>query len=406
MLTIVSKDTVMPILENILFTNNKMIVTNLEQWAEIPFEHNQTFVVTALYLKRIVDSLSPEDDINFSYNEETFEVKVLINDEPCYSIASDNPTDFPKMPSFNADQESYVFSFADDTRNVINEVLNFVSGDALRPAMNCVYISDQTAVATDGHRLAFRSISHVDFPAKQIKSHKNEEGVSWTLEPIEGMLITAKTFNIANKTKLDYQVSIAFVGEPQIHAESKLEHFTFPFYAKFQNKHFTMYSRCCDERFPDYKNVIPQLDKCNHFEVTVNTADLLKIIKQALVTANKTTHQLRFEMASIKANLLRVKSDDLDFGMSFSKEIVAKLTEHHIVKHIDVFNKETNQMESQPLAMLHLFDAIGMNGKLLLEILKWINPGNTVSFSMTVPNRAIMINYNTLLMPVMLNNYA
>lgn len=400
LLTIVTKDPVVPILESILFTDNKMIVSRLTEWAMIDFPHDQTFCVNALYLKRIVDSLSADEDINFISNPETFNVQVLINGEPCYNVLGDNPKDYPKLPSFNEDHTYFLFSFQDDTKETINEVLNFVSNDDLRPSMKCVFIDDQTAVGTDGHRMCTRSISHLALPKTKLKGEDEKA----TLEPIEGVLIPGNAFRILNKTKLNFDVSVVFVGEPLVHEKSGLQHFQDPYYVKFVNKHFTLYSRAYDERYPQYKNVIPQLEKINHFEIEMKTVDLIKIIKQAMVTANKVTNRIVFNMKSVQFNLVSIQSEDLDFGVEFKKDIVVRFRPVHNVKETLVINTE-NKQELIPLEMPTLFDAFALNGKFLLEILKWINPGDTIVFSVEAPNRAIIINGNNLLMPVMISAY-
>lgn len=389
-----------PILESILFAENKMIVSRLTEWATIDFPHHQTFCVNALYLKRIVDSLSPDEDINFISNPETFNVQVLINGEPCYNVLGDNPKDYPKLPAFNEEHTYFLLSFEGDTKETINEVLNFVSNDDLRPAMKCVFINDQTAVGTDGHRMCTRAVSHLNLPKTKLKG-EDENAI---LEPIEGVLIPGNAFRILNKTKLNFDVSVVFVGEPLIHEKSGLQYFQNPYYVKFENKHFTLYSRACDERYPQYKSVVPQLDKINHYEIEVKTVDLIKIIKQAMVTANKATNRIVFGMKSAQHGLVSIQSEDLDFGVEFKKDMVARVIPIHNVKEKLVINTE-NKEELIPLEMPTLFDAFALNGKYLLDILKWINPGDIVVFAVEAPNRAIIINGNNLLMPVMISVY-
>jgi DNA polymerase-3 subunit beta len=135
-------------------------------------------------------------------------------------------------------------------------------------------------------------------------------------------------------------------------------------------------SRIIDERYPDYKQVIP----LNKNSTTVNKKELLTQIDKAMLFASKTTKQVAFLASGQELGIL---AEDMDLGHEYNSSIKAV----------------NNGYESE-----HRF---GVNGKYLTEIVKEMET-ETVTMLTSDPNRAITFkegNEMYLIMPVMLNSY-
>lgn len=142
------------------------------------------------------------------------------------------------------------------------------------------------------------------------------------------------------------------------------------------NESIRIKSRIIDERYPDYKNVIPN----NHNSTKVNKKELLANIDKAKIFANKTTNQVKF---TVSGQTLGISAEDLDYSNEFNTTM----------------NAVNIGYESK-----HNF---GVNAKYLVEIVKEMEDINVTMLTST-PNRAITFkseNELYLIMPVMLNTY-
>ncbi len=153
-----------------------------------------------------------------------------------------------------------------------------------------------------------------------------------------------------------------------------------------QNAHFqigeqTLICRLIDEKYPDYRAVIPTE---NPNKLTIERSEFLMAVKRVAITSNKTTHQIRIKLAGSD---LTISAEDIDF----ENESQEKLT----------CNYEGEDME------------IGFNSKYLLEMINNID-ASTIVLEMSQPNRAGVIlpleqepdeDVLMLIMPMMLNNY-
>lgn len=124
-----------------------------------------------------------------------------------------------------------------------------------------------------------------------------------------------------------------------------------------------------DGKYPNYKAVIP---KENPTQVKFNREELLDKLKQLIGVSNGTTKQI-----ALHIDLGKLFAGDLDFEQQL--ELDANFIEH--------------QGETF---------SIGFNGSFMIDILKTITD-DVVTFSMSAPNRAIVVNDNYLIMPVHLN---
>lgn len=136
----------------------------------------------------------------------------------------------------------------------------------------------------------------------------------------------------------------------------------------FYGEDHKIIARAIDAKFPNWTTVIP-----DSYEVkaTVDKRELKNLIDLGLLAVNKVTNQMTM---TINGNC-ELSAEDIDLNSSFNSSTPAKC-EGNIV--------------------------IGFNGKLMQQCLEDIKT-EKVSFKMSTPSRAIIMNNEILLMPVMLN---
>lgn len=132
--------------------------------------------------------------------------------------------------------------------------------------------------------------------------------------------------------------------------------------------------RAIDGRYPNWDAVVP---KKSSTTMTIKNADikaLLEEIDMCSLAANQETHQVAFD---ITKNGVTASSEDVDFGRSYSTVLKAKRRGKDL--------------------------KIGFNANFLKTLINDVVSDADIVFEMTEPNRAVVINNEALLMPVMLN---
>lgn len=138
-------------------------------------------------------------------------------------------------------------------------------------------------------------------------------------------------------------------------------------HVKLTNNGEQIVSRIVDGKYVDYNAVIPtQFNSA----LRINREELIDSIKSALIVTNQTTYEVRFEFVEQE---LFIRSVDLDFESSF---------EQKIEKAVDGD-----------------FISFSLNGNFLLEICA--NKREFVDFKIVSPNKALILNGDSLIMPVM-----
>ena len=136
-----------------------------------------------------------------------------------------------------------------------------------------------------------------------------------------------------------------------------------------------VYSKIIEGKFPDYEAVLPTKDYSHFFEV--DRKGLLESLGCALITTNSASKQVRIKLT----DNITISSEDVDFENEFEEIIEVK-----DCKHTQKENSIT----------------FGVNIMFLEMILKDIE-NDTVRFELTEPTRAIKVDDNYIVMPVMLN---
>ena len=337
---IVSKP-VLPILENFLFDIKggelTISATDLEtsMSTKLAVEAKED-VKVAIPSRLTMDILRQLADqpLTFTVNEENYSVEMSTSSGR-YKLAGQDAADFPQMPEVQSEN-----SF-DVTSNVLSRAINktiFATGtDELRPNLLGVNVemgpNGTNFVATDANRL-------VKYTRSNITSLKS------TLSNDESVV------------RVDYGSTNVFFSFGEI----------------------KLICRLIDERYPDYKNVIP---KDNNNELTLNRLDLLNSVKRISIFSNRATHQIRLKVAGSELN---ISAEDLELSNEAQERLDCEYT--------------GADME------------IGFNSRYLVDLLSFMD-GDSVKFLLDTPNKAGLLvptqneedeEILMLIMPMMISN--
>lgn len=353
---VVSKP-IIPILENFLFDikNGELAIssTDLEtsMTTSIKVEANEDIKI-AIPSKLTLDTLKnlPEQPLTFTIINETSGVEINTGSGR-YKLSGQNGDDFPKIPVVESDKSFTIPS--NILLKAISKTVFATSNDELRLNLTGVYVQlfkdEILFVATDANRL-------VRYKRADIKPGVEETFII----PKKALnLLKSSLPNDETPVKVDFNKSNAF----------------------FNFGGVSLTCRLIDERYPDYKAVIPTE---NPNRLTIPRLEFLNAIKRISIYANKTTHQIRLKLAGSELN---VSAEDFDFANEAQERLACQY--------------DGEDME------------IGFNSKYLVDMLNVLDT-EEVRLEMSQPNRAGLLlpsgnekNEDTLMliMPMMLNNY-
>ena len=351
--TIVSKP-VIPILDHFLFDikDGRLTITgtDLETSMSTSLDvQSDEDVRIAVPSKMCLDTLKalPNQPVTFTVQEDknTIELK---SEFGRYKLIGQNADDFPKIPEPTAENS---FNMAAGVLSSSIAQTIFASGnDELRLSLTGVYVQlfadNAVFVATDANRLV------------KVERSDVKPGVeSNFILPKKALnLLKANLPQDDSECKVDFNDSNAF--------------FTFG--------DVSLICRLIDERYPDYKAVIPTE---NPNKLTLNRQDFLNSVKRISIFGNKTTNQINIK---ITGSELTMSAEDIDL----SNEAVERLG----------CDYSGEDME------------IGFNSKLLIEMLQNISTPDII-IELSTPNRAGIILPSTniddeqllmLIMPMMI----
>lgn len=223
-------------------------------------------------------------------------------------------------------------------RSALEKLTPFLSTDELIPAMNGFCFNKDHVTATDG--LTLRYIQNPGLKFKGMDDIILRNIIPYLPKPSKILSFGDAYFDISEDKKI---IKIEF------------------------NDHI-IYSKLIDEKYPDYKAVIP-----NEFntEFTIENKALKQVTDQALIFANKTTNQVKINVNG----KLDFSAEDFDFSNEFNRSI-------------DYIEKSGDDI------------VFGVNGKLLVKCLKYLD--DKVKVELVDPVKPIILNSEVLLMPVMI----
>jgi len=304
----------LPILSSVLFTARKekleMRTTDLEitlvTTAQGSVESEGGVAIPHRTLMDITNAL-PETDVTIESNDEH---RVVIQTSfGNYDISGAPPEDFPTMPEVDNKKEIGIASSV--LKRLVEKTSFALSSDDLKPALMGalfeVLENSISVVATDGHRLSVCSRS--DFSSRGY----------------EGRVIVPKKFLNLLLPYLDGQgETVLWVGD---------NHLTISFSG------ITAFSRVIDERYPDYKTVLP---KDNSKVLTADREEMLASVRRVSIFSNRATRQVELrlsngeavvttedpESASSAQEKFQVQYEDEDLTVGFNANYLVDILTH------------------------------------------------------------------------------
>lgn len=314
----VSSKNPMPILSGILVkTVNGQLVftaTDLEMGIEcsvpVAVQEDGGVVLPARYFGEIVRKL-PDVKISLDVNKENSNTLIRYGQSE-FNLLGLSPEDFPILPAIDSDSTLVIKQ--DIFKNMIKQVGFATAADDNRPIFTGILMEiendDIRLVATDTHRLAFRS-------------GKTESG---SIQLEKSVIIPGKTLNELNKIMNgdSEELKIAF-GENQL---------------VFEMPGIRLVSRLIEGQFPNYKQVIPQGCKT---KIKIKTRELLDAAERASLLAKE------------GANVIRLNVSEGNMVISSNSPEIGKIEEQLAV-----------EMEGEETQ-------IAFNSKYLIDVLKVID---------------------------------
>ncbi len=318
---------VLPILDCFLISNNQLIASDLETYYFAPIEFDGEFVIPIKKLKSILPKFPKEAEILLTGNSGKSQIHVDGNKK--FEFTVESAKEYPKPPT--AETLNGRLDEA-DIINIRNARKN-ASGDLLRLAMTGIFIGPEI-VATNGHVLTWKKTSGV----------------------VNDPFIMPKTpvLLLENSRHVIYRDADCIWIKLQ--PENAEDFFIF---------------KTINEKYPDYKSVIPE-DVGYNFKISPKL--LLNNLDLADLAANVNTHQAIF---SFDENNLFIRSEDVNFGNSFTDSIPVKYSK------IPPFE-------------------IGFNIRLMQGLLKEKIKNESIEIKLAAPNKSLVIDDEALLMPMLL----
>ena len=353
---IINSTNTLPILDNFLFEVNKnnLIITasDLETtFSSIINVDSELDSMVALPARLLLDTLKtfPEQPLTFLKTEKNT-VEISANNGK-YAIAYAGGEEFPKAPQVNDSKTIQIKS--NTLHTAINSTLFASGNDDLRPVMSGVFFQFSsealTFVATDAHKL-------VKYSRTDIKAEETAEFIM-PKKPLQ--LLKVILHGSENDVSIEYNDTNA----------------------QFRFGDSTLTCRLIDGKYPNYEAVIP---KENPNQMQINRVNFLNSVKRVSIFSNKTTYQIRLNIAG---TALQISAEDFDYSNSAEERIDCEYQGEDI--------------------------KIGFNSRFLIEMLNGLDCNN-VKLSMSLPNRAGLLtpldnteegeSITMLVMPVMLNS--
>lgn len=308
-LPVINKNSVMPILQGVLFEFNKKKLTvngsNLETSVSCSLDcecnHEFSFVI------EMSDILKISSDLSEPFKLELKENHVLIStDSSKWKLPLlDDGTNFPKRPvkevTFSLDVEGSFF-FA------LNNANQCRSKEEIKVNMNSACI---------------------DFKKDKI-----------VVVGIDGLIAYKQDFDIKVGKTFEALVPNVFVSLTKSFQEATLS--IYEDFIQVSHKNIIVSSKLIDSKFVKYEMVIP---KEINYNLTVNTSDIRKALQLSGVTSNSITKDCLIKFSESEITLI---SSDIDTGKESEQRISVK-------NSVEI--KEVRINAGQMLQLINFFDS-------------------------------------------------
>lgn len=318
---VISKNAVVPILENALVKDGFISFSDLETTLTIKLDLGINTVLPLQSIVSLLEALDDEDNISLSAVNKSLSIKVNGEEIATWEDLYD-ASDFPKTPTLDGKE----FLLTSSEVSGLKKLIPFASYDLLRPAMTGIHVSNGEMIATDGHRLVIRNCNVQE----------------------ESMILRRKLIENVLEEK-DYT---CIWNHPNLRLTSGDE---------------TITTRLIDERFPDYEYVFPS-DWTS--KVTINREEFLKTNKLACILSNTSFYKSILKLGD--SNTLSCKDSDFGrkFHMSFQATVENKGEDpcEYIAYNTKFMDQILEYLDSEEieLRLLKSNSAIVINDKCLL----------------------------------------
>ncbi len=287
-----------------------------------------TFAIPAKQLLDILKEI-PEQPLTIEYNPTTLQIEISYQNGH-FSLQAEPGDEFPIMKKNDGESAKITINATTLSRGFASAIIA-ASNDEARKVMNGIFIDitpeDLSIVASDGHKLV----------CYKILCDTHNTTTSFILPRKPATLLRS----IIDKLSGDITLCTYEDGNAVIEAES-----------------FNMTCRLLQEKYPNYKNVIPQ----NNTNVaTVDKQSLQSAVRRVLVASDKATSLCKFTFEPGKVTLI---AENKNYSQSAEEKIVC-------------------QYEGTPLR-------IGFRGDYLLELLSTIQSQDVI-LRLSDPSRAGLV---------------
>jgi len=277
---IINRKSTLPILGHICILDGYIIATDLETTVRTRIDTDSNYTIPLTLIKTILKARPKKLEV-----ELLEEGKVTIHyDNRRITFESLDTDEFPTLPT---KRFRTVGQWPKEVIRKLYEQLTFASNDELKPALTGVYLHQNkvlTSCATDGHVL--RWIKNAD-PERVSKLKNNFNGI-----------IPRKSLQILSRIAKG-NVNVA---ASKTHLRLKL------------NKDTELFARLIDEKYPDYKSVIPGKFSGS---ARLNTKALQSLITDALPFVNRETKLGAF---TVNGNMA-VAAEDAERNIHWDSEL-------------------------------------------------------------------------------------
>lgn len=343
--TIVSSDSVLPILESVLFKRGCVIATNLDICCSIPFPYQGDDCVVELRILNKIFSNFKDGNFYFTRDIENFIINNT-NGEKIKIRLIEKANDYPQTnPQLTAqknvinEKTPFTIAFNDNYIKSIIKAMPFASSDDLRPVMCGIYCLRDSLIATDAHCLIIEKIAD-----GQASSPQGE--FAFILPRSTFAFIKSKPANfvlwksVKDEFVIEYQDGTCFA---------------------FKND---------DSKYLDYNAVIP---KNNEIEITIDEPfDFMRKLQLGGFAVNRALPEVKFKI-SHGIGMMQFEIKDYDYRLEYQNE--------------------TPIQSNGDITISFRYD-------FLLKCLKLKSSKQFFTMRLSSPNKAVRIDDDLLIMPV------
>ena len=271
---VIAKKTTLPILSHVCVRDGFISATDLEHWVQMKIDDTRNYTIPLNVLKTILKAKSKTIEIELLENE-----KVKISyDNRHLTFKSLNTDEFPCSPSGTFKSLGH---WSLDLIRKLQSQVAYASKDELKPAMTGVYVHQNGKMetcATDGHVMRLMEDASLGLNLKLKGSFKG-------VIPIKALMVLSKSVK----------------GSVPVMATDK--------HMKFNLNGIDFFVRLIDEKYPDFRSVIPEEFMGS---VLLDTAKLSDLVKDAKPFVFGDSKQGNFDIGS-KGIALHVNNPEKDF---------------------------------------------------------------------------------------------